>query len=79
MGPASALKRALVTLLLALAREFALTLSVSRDAPDDRVKKVFRQVIMRIQPDKSGGCVKHTKTLRQNLSRSVRHNAKSNE
>ena len=53
MGPASALKRALIKLLLAIAREFAITLSMSRDnAPDEQVKKAFRKVILRIHPDK---------------------------
>ena len=63
MGTASALKRALVKLLLALAREFAFTLSVAREAPDEQVKDAFRKVIIRIQPDKPGGSVEHTKTL----------------
>ena len=63
MGTASALKRALVKLLLALAREFAFTLSVAREAPDEQVKEAFRKVIIRIQPDKPGGSVEHTKTL----------------
>ena len=63
MGPASALKRALVKLLLALAREFAITLSASRDSPDEQVKKAFRKVIVRVHPDKPGGSVEHTKAL----------------
>ena len=50
-------------LLLAIAREFALTLSVTRDAPDDEVKKAFRKVIVRIHPDKPGGSEEQTKKL----------------
>ena len=63
IGLASVFKRALVKLLLTLAREFALTLSVSRDAPDEQVKKALWKVIVRIRPDKPGGPVGRTKTL----------------
>ena len=63
IGLASVFRRALVKLLLTLSREFALTLSVSRDAPDEQVKKALRKVTVRIRPDKPGGPVGRTKTL----------------
>ena len=44
MSPAGALKRALVPLLLSLARQFEIALSVSRDSPDDQVKNSIRPV-----------------------------------
>ena len=63
MSPPAALKRALVKLLLVLARQFSITLSVTRDSPDEKVKKAFRKVIVRIHPDKPGGSAEHTKAL----------------
>ena len=63
MSAAAALKRALVKLLLALAQQFSIPLSVTRDAPDAQVKKAFRKVIVRIHPDKPGGSAEHRKTL----------------
>ena len=62
MSPKSALKRALVTLLLSLARQFDVALQRSRDSPDEQVKKSFKKVVLKIYPDKPRGCV--PKTLR---------------
>ena len=56
MSPSALLKRALVKLLLAIAWEFAVVLSITRDSPDDHVKKAYRKVILRVHPDKPGGC-----------------------
>ena len=67
MSPAGALKRALVTLLLSLARQFEITLSVSRDSPDDPIKKAFRKVILRVHPDRPGGSVEHTKKVNDHV------------
>ena len=62
MSPKSALKRALVTLVLSLARQFDVALQLSRDSPDEQVKKSFKKVVLKIHPDKPRGCV--PKTLR---------------
>jgi hypothetical protein len=64
MSPsAQVLKRALVKLLLAIAREFAIVLSITRESPDDHVKKAYRKVILRVHPDKPGGCLVRAKEL----------------
>ena len=55
MSPSARFKRALVTLLLELARLYGLTLSLNRDSQDDVVKLGFRRVMLRAHPDKSGG------------------------
>ena len=55
MSPAARFKRALVTMLLELARAYGLTLDVNRDSPDDVVKAGFRTVMLRAHPDKAGG------------------------
>ena len=55
MSPVDALKRALVYILLELARVYGLSLSVKRDSPDVVVKEAFKQVILRAHPDKPGG------------------------
>ena len=52
MSPKSALKRALVTLLLSLARQFDVALQRSRDSTDEQVKKSFKKVVLKIYPDK---------------------------
>ena len=63
MSPAQLLKRALVTILLELARVYALDLGLSRDSPDPNVKKAFRRVILRAHPDKAGGSEAASKKL----------------
>ena len=55
MSPGARFKRALVALLLELARVYGLTLNVNRDSEDDKVKAGFRKVILRAHPDKAGG------------------------
>ena len=62
MSP-SASKRALVTLLLELARVYGLTLNLNRDSQDDAVKTGFRKVMLRAHPDKAGGSEASTKRL----------------
>ena len=55
MSPGSALKRALISLLLALAHQYDLVLNINRDSPDQQVKSAFRKVVLRAHPDKPGG------------------------
>ena len=57
MSPTQLLKRALVTILLELARKYCLDLSLSRDSADADVKKAFRKVVVKAHPDKPGGSV----------------------
>ena len=41
MSPGAALKRALITLLLALARQYELVLNINRDSPDQWLRLLF--------------------------------------
>ena len=61
--PAARFKRALVTLLLELARVYGLTMSLNRDSADDVVKKNFRKIMLRAHPDKAGGSEATAKRL----------------
>ena len=63
MSPAARFKRALVTLLLELARVYGLTMSLNRDSADDVVKKNFRTIMLRAHPDKAGGSEATAKRL----------------
>ena len=47
-------KRALVTLLLALAEAYGLEVAVSRESADADIQKAFRKVARRVHPDKGG-------------------------
>eukprot|EP00438_Fugacium_kawagutii_P013006 Skav209217 [mRNA] locus=scaffold603:13551:14422:+ [translate_table: standard] len=49
-----AAKRALVTLLLTLAKLYAVSLTITRDADNDLVEAAFRKVVKRTHPDKGG-------------------------
>ena len=64
MSPAARFKRALVTLLLELARVYGLTMSLNRDSADDVVKKNFRKIMLRAHPDKAGGSEATAKRLK---------------
>lgn len=63
MSPLQELKRALICILLELARVYSLDLNVNRDSDAKDVKKAFRRVILRVHPDKAGGSEKATKRL----------------
>ena len=63
MSPAARFKRALVPLLLELARVYGLTMSLNRDSADDVVKKNFRKIMLRAHPDKAGGSEATAKRL----------------
>ena len=62
-------KRALVSLLLALARQYGIALAFNRDSPDKSVLDGFRKVIRKAHPDK-GGSLQHTQQL--NMAREKR-------
>ena len=47
-------KRALVTLLLALARTYNVAVDVTRDSVDADVQRAFRKVARKVHPDKGG-------------------------
>ena len=54
-SPVQLAKRALVTLLLALARQYAMpALPLSRDSPDKVVMESFKKVAKKVHPDKGG-------------------------
>ena len=47
-------KRALVTLLLALARQYNIVLALNRDSKDDVVLTALKKVARKVHPDKGG-------------------------
>ena len=47
-------KRALVSLLLALAQQYGVCLQISRESPDSRVESAFRSIVKKVHPDKGG-------------------------
>ena len=49
-----AAKRALVTLLVAFARHYQVTLTISRESGDADVVKAFKKVVLKAHPDKGG-------------------------
>ena len=54
-SPVQLAKRALVTLLLTLARQYAMpALPLSRDSPDKVVMESFKKVAKKVHPDKGG-------------------------
>ena len=56
MSPLQLAKRALVTLLVALARQYSIpALPINRDSPDKAVLTAFRKVARKVHPGK-GGC-----------------------
>ena len=69
MSPLQQMKRVLVTILLELARQSGLDVKLTRDAPDTDVKKVFRRVILKVHPDKVGGCEAKAKRLNEAWSK----------
>lgn len=55
-------KRALVSLLVVLARQYHVSVTVQRDSSDKDVEKAFRAVVKKAHPDK-GGAVAHAQRL----------------
>jgi len=55
-------KRALVSLLLALAQQYKVSLSLKRESSDQDIGKAFRSVVKKVHPDK-GGEVVHAQRL----------------
>ena len=53
-SPLQLAKRALVAVILALAAAHNIVVEVSRESPDDVVRKTFRKVCMKVHPDKGG-------------------------
>ena len=64
MGCSAALlaKRALVTLLHALAATYELNIRCTRDSPDATIHRAFRQVVLKVHPDR-GGSARHQQEL----------------
>ena len=55
--PASAVlvaKRAFVKLLVRLAHAYTVVISINRDASDLKVLAAFREVVIKVHPDKGG-------------------------
>ena len=53
-SPLQLAKRALVTLLLALAKSYGVRLGINRDSTDKVVLDSFRKVVRKVHPDKGG-------------------------
>eukprot|EP00973_Karenia_brevis_P019427 2664080-Karenia_brevis.AAC.1 len=68
-----ATKRALVTLLLALARQYEVALGVNRDSTDRDVDKAVRKMMRHVHPDKGG---RPRDCVELNDKRDAWHNAK---
>ena len=47
-------KRALVSLLLAFAQQYNVSVNVNRDSSDQGVEAAFRSVVKKVHPDKGG-------------------------
>ena len=52
--PLQLAKRALVKVLLVLARVYSVTVQVNRDSEDKAVQTAFRKVALKVHPDKGG-------------------------
>ena len=61
-SPIQVAKRALVSLLLSLARQYAFALTINWDSPDKLVLDSFRQPARKAHPDK-GGSKEHMRKL----------------
>lgn len=53
-GPVQVAKRALVTLLIALAQQYGVRLALKREDLDVLVNAAFRKVVKHVHPDKGG-------------------------
>ena len=53
-GPVQVAKRALVTLLIALAQQYGVRLALTREDSDALVNAAFRKVVKHVHPDKGG-------------------------
>ena len=76
MSPAQRCKRALVCIILELARIYGLAVALGRDDADDAVNKAFRRVLLKAHPDK-GGDANHMQRL--NAAREQWLQAKQNQ
>jgi hypothetical protein len=56
-SPVDTAKRALVSLLKALAARYDCPLTLTRDSSDSDVRKAFKKVCLKVHPDKPGGSV----------------------
>ena len=56
-------KRALVSLLLEVARVYGLALGLTRESPDDVVVRSYRKLMLKVHPDKPGGSVEHARRI----------------
>ena len=54
VSPLQAAKRLLVSVLVALARQYNVAIAANRDSPDNVVEKAFKKVALRAHPDKGG-------------------------
>ena len=67
VSPLQLAKRALVTLLLALARQYDIpAIPINRDSPDKVVLDAFKKVARKVHPDKGGS---HNDCLKLNAAR----------
>ena len=54
VSSSTAATRALVSVLLVLARSYLVVLEVNRDSPTEQVLKAYRKVLLKVHPDKGG-------------------------
>ena len=56
-------KRALVSLLLEVARVYGSVLGLTRESPDDVVVRSHQKLFLEVHPDKPGGSVEHARRI----------------
>ena len=52
VSPLQAAKRALVSILLQLARRYKVKVTVSRDATDKDIQTAYKRIALKVHPDK---------------------------
>ena len=75
-GAGAVAKRAFVTVLLALAAAYGVSVAVTRDSPDAALLRTYRRLLLRVHPDK-GGTEEEQKKLQgaKETWERTRHNA----
>ena len=63
-GPVQIAKRALVSLLLALAQEYGVCLTLKREDSDALINAAYRKVVKRVHPDKGSDTVSSFKVAK---------------
>ena len=63
VGTLEKLKRALVVLIVSLARTYKCTVHVTRESSDEEVRSAYRKLSRHVHPDRPGGSTEDQKRL----------------